>query len=59
MVMTVEPGIYLPDEQDIPVAYRGMGVRIEDDVLITRTSNEVLTAAAPKAIEEIESVMND
>jgi Xaa-Pro aminopeptidase len=59
MVMTVEPGIYLPDEQDIPVAYRGMGVRIEDDVLITRTGNEVLTAAAPKAIEEIESVMND
>ena len=58
MVLTVEPGIYLPDEDDLPPAYRGIGVRIEDDVLITRTGNEVLTAAAPKAIDEVEAVMN-
>ena len=59
MVLTIEPGVYLPDEEDIPMVYRGMGVRIEDDVLITRSGHEVLTAAAPKTIDEVEAVMND
>jgi Xaa-Pro aminopeptidase len=59
MVMTVEPGIYLPDDDTVPRALRGLGVRIEDDVLITKAGNEVLTAAAPKTIAEIEAIMRD
>ncbi len=58
MVMTVEPGIYLPDDESVPRKFRGIGIRIEDDVLITKTGNEVLTAAAPKTIADIEAVMN-
>lgn len=49
MVLTIEPGIYLADE--------GLGVRIEDDVLVTTDGAEVLSAGAPKTVEEIETVM--
>jgi Xaa-Pro aminopeptidase len=49
MVVTIEPGIYLPEKQ--------LGIRIEDDLLITKTGTENLTAAVPKTIEEIESAM--
>jgi Xaa-Pro aminopeptidase len=49
MVLTIEPGIYLPDEE--------LGVRIEDDVLVTDSGNEVLSAAAPKSVVEVESLM--
>ena len=59
MVLTVEPGIYLPDDESVPAQYRGIGIRIEDDVLVTRTGSEVLTAAAPKRIDEIEALMCD
>ncbi len=58
MVMTVEPGIYLPDDESVPKAFRGMGIRIEDDVAIAKAGNEVLTAAAPKTIADIEPAMN-
>lgn len=59
MVITVEPGIYIAkDEPDAPQRFRGMGIRIEDDVLITKTGNEVLTAAAPKQIDTIEAAMH-
>ena len=58
MVFTVEPGVYLKaDDLRIPAQYRGIGIRIEDDVLITETGNEVLTAAVPKDGDEIESLM--
>lgn len=57
MVVTVEPGLYIPNAEDIPPAYRGIGVRIEDDLLITDYGNKVLTAAVPKEIDEIESLM--
>ena len=58
MVMTVEPGLYIaPDDGKAPKRLRGIGIRIEDDVLITRSGCEVLTAAAPKSIEEIESIV--
>ena len=59
MVITVEPGIYIArDDADVPQRFRGIGVRIEDDVLITKTGNEVFSAAAPKEIDAIEAVMN-
>ena len=54
-VITVEPGLYVwPDEQGVPDAFRGIGVRIEDDVLITETGAEVLSRDAPTAAEDVE-----
>jgi Xaa-Pro aminopeptidase len=59
MVLTVEPGIYVPpDDKDAPAKYRGIGVRIEDDVLVTESGNVNLTAKVPKHAEEIEEIMN-
>lgn len=55
MVITVEPGLYLPAAPDIPEPLRGLGVRIEDDVLVTADGCEVLTAACPKTVEEVEA----
>ena len=58
IVMTVEPGIYVAaDAEGVPDEYRGIGVRIEDDVLVTAAGHEILTAAAPKQVEEIEGLM--
>jgi Xaa-Pro aminopeptidase len=58
MVLTVEPGIYVPaDDKDAPAKYRGIGIRIEDDVLITESGNVNLTAKVPKHAEEIEEIM--
>jgi Xaa-Pro aminopeptidase len=58
MVLTVEPGLYLhADDLTVPAPYRGIGVRIEDDVLITESGHEVLTAALPTSAEEVEAWM--
>ena len=58
MCCTVEPGIYIsPDNQDVPEAFRGIGVRIEDDVAVTPSGQEVLTAALPKDPDEIEALV--
>lgn len=57
MVLTVEPGLYLGVAEDIPEKYRGIGVRIEDNVLITEYGNKILTGAAPKEIADIEAIM--
>ncbi len=58
MVFTVEPGLYFhPDEPNLPERYRGIGVRIEDDVLVTEDGCEVLTAGAPKEPEELEEIV--
>jgi len=58
MVFTVEPGVYMKaDDMRIPVEYRGIGIRIEDDVLITSDGNEVLTRAVTKDADEIEALM--
>ncbi len=54
MVLTVEPGLYIDAGRDVPKELRNMGIRIEDDVLVTREGSEVLTAAAPKTIEALE-----
>lgn len=58
MVMTIEPGIYIaPDHKKVAKKWRGIGVRIEDDVAITRKGTEVLTSAVPKTVAEIEALM--
>lgn len=58
MVVTVEPGIYIaPDFKGVPARWRGIGVRIEDDVLVTRGEPEVISAAVPKDPDEIEALM--
>ena len=58
MVLTVEPGLYLrPDDEGVPPAYRGIGVRIEDDVLVTGTGYEVLSAAIPSDLDDIERIV--
>ena len=57
MVITIEPGIYLPkSDKSIPKRYRGIGVRIEDDILITKKGCINLSAAIPKEIGQIESL---
>jgi Xaa-Pro aminopeptidase len=58
MVMTVEPGIYVaPDNARVARKWRGIGIRIEDDVIVTQAGCEVITDKAPKTVEEIEAVM--
>ena len=58
MVFTVEPGLYLTaDDQRVPPELRGIGVRIEDDVVMTESGFENLTASIPKEIDEVEAWM--
>lgn len=58
MVMTVEPGLYIaPDCEEVDERWRGIGIRIEDDVVVTRSGHDVLTQAAPKSVADIEAVM--
>jgi Xaa-Pro aminopeptidase len=59
MVLTVEPGCYVRPGPDVPGRYAGIGVRIEDDVVVTETGCEVITAAAPKTVAEIEALMSE
>ncbi|MFO7562228.1 MAG: aminopeptidase P N-terminal domain-containing protein [Enhygromyxa sp.] len=57
-VLTIEPGLYIAaDTDDVPEGFRGIGVRIEDDVLIRAEGPEVLTAAVPKSIAELEAII--
>ena len=57
MVLTVEPGCYIRPSDDVPRALWNIGIRIEDDVAITRSGHEVLTEAAPKTVSAIEELM--
>jgi Xaa-Pro aminopeptidase len=61
MVLTVEPGLYVAPDAEVAseqaVQYRGIGIRIEDDVLVTDNGHEVLSRDAPKEIDEIEQLM--
>lgn len=59
MVLTVEPGIYVRPAPDVPEQYWNIGIRIEDDVVITATGCTVLSAGAPKTVADIEAVMRD
>lgn len=56
MVLTVEPGIYIAENSDAPERYRGIGIRIEDDVAITEQGHRVLSDQIPKTAEEVERV---
>jgi Xaa-Pro aminopeptidase len=59
MIFTVEPGIYISSQMsNVDAKWHNIGVRIEDDILVTASGCEVLTAAAPKNISEIEMLMN-
>jgi len=57
MVLTVEPGCYIRGGEDVPARFAGIGVRIEDDVLVTNAGAEVLTGDAPKSIPDIEALV--
>ncbi|MGV7092013.1 Xaa-Pro aminopeptidase [Siccibacter turicensis] len=57
MVITVEPGLYIAPDADVPAQYRGIGIRIEDNILITDNGNENLTASVVKRADDIEALM--
>jgi Xaa-Pro aminopeptidase len=57
MVITCEPGLYISKLSDAPASYRGIGIRIEDDVLITKRGPDVLTSQVPKERADIEALM--
>jgi Xaa-Pro aminopeptidase len=57
MVITVEPGLYIAPDADVPAQYRGIGIRIEDDIVITNDGNENLTASVVKSADDIEALM--
>lgn len=57
MVITIEPGLYVPAHPDYPARYHGLAVRIEDDILVTAEGCDVLTDAVPKEVAEIESLL--
>jgi len=58
MVLTIEPGLYIPaDCTTVDNKWRGIGIRIEDDVLVTAKGHEILTSAVPKTIADIEALM--
>ena len=58
MVMTVEPGLYIAaDNTKVPKQWRGIGIRIEDDVVVTDKGCDVISSGVPKTVDEIEALM--
>ena len=58
MVVTVEPGLYIaPDDETVDAKWRGIGIRIEDDIVVTESGPLVLTKNVVKTVEEIEQLM--
>jgi len=58
MVFTIEPGLYIaPGSKGVPAKYQGIGIRIEDDVLVTKDGHRVLTDGVPKRIDDVEAVL--
>ncbi|MNR68269.1 Xaa-Pro aminopeptidase [compost metagenome] len=58
MTLTVEPGIYIgPNNRSVAKKWRGIGVRIEDDVVVTKTGCEILSHGVPKTVADIEALM--
>ncbi|XP_020521120.1 probable Xaa-Pro aminopeptidase 3 isoform X3 [Amborella trichopoda] len=58
VVITIEPGVYIPSTSSVTTRFRGIGIRIEDEVLITETGHEVLTGSLPKETHQLKSLMN-
>ena len=59
MVLTVEPGLYIRPADNVPKAFWNIGVRIEDDVLVTAKGRDILTADCPKSVKDVESTVLD
>lgn len=59
MAVTIEPGIYISDDADVEGCWKGIGIRIEDDLIVTPHGADVLSADVPKTIDEIEALMAD
>jgi Xaa-Pro aminopeptidase len=59
MIFTVEPGLYIRADKDVNKRFHNIGIRIEDDILITKNGPDVLTSRAPKEIRDIENTMNN
>ncbi|MBN2885209.1 MAG: M24 family metallopeptidase, partial [Chromatiaceae bacterium] len=57
MVLTIEPGLYMPADAAVPLEYQGIGIRIEDDVVVTDAGCRVLSEEAPKDPDAIEALM--
>ena len=57
MVLTIEPGLYIPAAEDIDTRWHDIGIRIEDDVLVTRKGRDILTSDVPKDPAEVEALM--
>ena len=57
MVLTVEPGLYIAPDAEVPARYRGIGIRVEDDILITEQGHENLTDSVVKTADDIEALM--
>ena len=57
MVLTIEPGLYIPSAPDVPKQYRNIGIRIEDDVAVTKDGHDVISAGAPLTVADIEATM--
>lgn len=58
MAITIEPGLYISNDANVEDHWKGIGVRIEDDVIVTDTGCEILTSAVPKSIQDIEALMH-
>ena len=58
MITTIEPGIYINENLNVPNQYKNIGIRIEDNVLVTDKGFEVLTDLVPKEIKDIEVLMS-
>ena len=60
MVLTIEPGLYFqPDDLTVPQRYRGIGIRVEEDVLVTPSGRQVLSSSIPRKSEDVEQWMHD
>ena len=57
MVLTIEPGLYLGNDRKIPKQYRNIGIRIEDDVVVTRDGHDILSQDVPKHVDDVEALM--